>query len=359
MNEYALFGILCAALFGVLPQESLAAPSVGGLKTISESCDQVSDGLYAMKEGGPETVAICGLKGGFFWKADADIDCDGTSTVRCNSETDPTFQPQTSFVGSNGQFPKADTGPWVVLPVPDARFDSEAAGVRPGALTIAMYNGRAVCGTFADENAEGIIGEMSYAAAAALGINPDPRTGGLPTNAPNVTYFIFTGESAVVSPLEDPRAAVAKCDSYAAALIENNQVGAGPGACSLYQSGAAMPSGFGAPYSFFSATNNLLVRATCNQNNITVTLGASQLNQYVYSYGYYWDNGVWIRYDVEGPDPEGELWYVGQANADIPYISDVTYFVGYVCENVNNTWRCGCARRSCAWRYWQLQAALR
>jgi hypothetical protein len=53
-----------------------------------------------------------------------------------------------------------------------------------------------------DTGPRDIIGEASYAAAEALGIDPDPHTGGTPSG---VTYIVF--KNSRVEPIEDRAAA--------------------------------------------------------------------------------------------------------------------------------------------------------
>lgn len=202
-----------------MPGTVRAAVSATDLLSLTQTCNQVSNGKYPTDEGAADTVPVCKLNGGFFWKADADIDCDGASSAHCSKKTDPWFAPETSFTGSNGKYPQAEFVPWVVIPIQDAKFNYEAQNIKPGALTIAVYNGKAVCGTFADENGEGLIGEMSYAMANALGINPDPKEGGVDSG---VTYFVLTGTNAVVNPLESTSSAQALCNQLAPQLIANN-----------------------------------------------------------------------------------------------------------------------------------------
>jgi hypothetical protein len=60
------------------------------------------------------------------------------------------------------------------------------------------------------------IGEASYAMASALGIDPDPSTGGVDGG---VAYIAFTGASAIVDPIEDHDDAVAVGVAHATALI--------------------------------------------------------------------------------------------------------------------------------------------
>ena len=74
-------------------------------------------------------------------------------------------------------------------------------GIRLGACAAAIFNGRVVYGVFGDTGPKTILGEASHAMAKALGINPDPRNGGLAEIA--VTYVVFPGTR--VSQVESPR----------------------------------------------------------------------------------------------------------------------------------------------------------
>ncbi len=66
---------------------------------------------------------------------------------------------------------------------------------------------------------DGIIGEASYAMASSLGIDPNPASGGVDTG---VTYIVFTGQGAVVIPIEDHASAVTLGNQLAAQIIQNN-----------------------------------------------------------------------------------------------------------------------------------------
>ena len=147
-----------------------------------------------------------------------DIDCDGKTTTHCNLAVDPAYQNQTSFTDTSGDPLDAAALPYIVIPLPSSRFDYMASNIKPGAAAAVVYNGQVAYGVFGDEGPANIIGESSYAMAAALGINPDPSFGG--TDGP-VTYFVFTGDGAVVAPLEDSAAAARLGAQLAARLIAN------------------------------------------------------------------------------------------------------------------------------------------
>ncbi|MGK3968335.1 glycoside hydrolase family 75 protein [Sorangium sp. So ce118] len=206
---------------GDLADAALAASAPTGAELLSavSTCRQVSQGHYATDEDEEERIAICGLNGAVFWQADMDIDCDGKETVQCNSETDPSFQPQTSATDSQGEYLDAARLPYVVVPLPSDRFDYENAGLSLGSVIAVIYQGRVNYGVFGDEGPEGIIGEASYAMGKSLGIDPDPATGGVDSG---VTYIAFTGDDAVAQRIEDHREAVEIGEQRAAQLLQEN-----------------------------------------------------------------------------------------------------------------------------------------
>jgi hypothetical protein len=85
-----------------------------------------------------------------------------------------------------------------VVPLPSSRFNYQSAGIKPGNVGAVIYNNKVVYAVFADEGPDDIIGEASYATAQALGIDPNPATGG---TAGPATFIVFTGT--VPSPVEN------------------------------------------------------------------------------------------------------------------------------------------------------------
>ncbi len=116
-----------------------------------------------------------------FWKADLDIDCDGRPGERCNRRTDPYFTAATAFVQSDGRPLDAETLPYIVVPAPSGVWDYRDHGVRGGSVAAVIHGDRVRYAVVGDVGPSGIIGEASYAAAEALGIHPDPRSGGVPS----------------------------------------------------------------------------------------------------------------------------------------------------------------------------------
>ncbi len=200
---------------------SAGPPTAADLLALVSTCTEVSKAKYKTDEdsGLPVNIPICGLTGAVFWQADLDVDCDGKQSAKCSLQTDPAYQPETSATDSNGDPLDAATLPYVVVPLPSNRFDYNAAGLALGSVIAVIYKGKVVYGVFGDEGPKEIIGEASYAMAAALGIDPDPSTGGTDSG---VTYIAFTGAGAVVPKIEDHAGAVKLGEQLAATLISAN-----------------------------------------------------------------------------------------------------------------------------------------
>ena len=196
-----------------------AGDLLAGLLGITKACTVASNGTFATDSSASAAVDICKLNGAFFWTADLATDCDGQTTNECNPNTDPSYTNQTSFTQSDGQPLIASVLPYVVIPLPSSRFDYTSSDVRPGALAIVIYGGLMSYGVFGDVGPADVIGGASYAMAQSLGIDPSPSTGG--TSGP-VTYIVFTGQGAVVSPIENHAGAVTLGGGLAQQLVANN-----------------------------------------------------------------------------------------------------------------------------------------
>jgi hypothetical protein len=145
------------------------------------------------------------------------IACDGGKATACTSA--PGYSPSTSGSDSTGHPLDASTLPFIVVPLPSNGLDYATAGIALGDVAAVLYKNKLVYAIFGDQSAKGILGEGSYALAAALGIDPDPATGGVGSG---VTYILFTGAGAKVAKNEDHAAAVALGETLAAALVANN-----------------------------------------------------------------------------------------------------------------------------------------
>ena len=208
-------GLLSAQLVAA-PALAAAGPTASQLLAKVRTCTVVSHGKYATDDGESSTVNICKQGSAFFWKADMDIDCDGVRTSNCNEDTDPWYQDQTSFETSQGRPFQADRTHYFVIPLPSSRFNYASNGIRPGSVAAVIYNNKVVYAVFADEGPNNIIGEASYATASALGIDPNPETGGVDSG---VTYIVFPGS--VPSPVETNSAIDSKGSAAATAFVNS------------------------------------------------------------------------------------------------------------------------------------------
>ena len=199
----------------VTPQP-LAGPTADQLRDRVAGCEtQVSQGLYAEREGMTPEIPVCGTGAAVHWKSGMTIDCDGQPTERCNENTDPAFQPETAFSQSDGRPLIADQLPYVVLPLASDIWDFHDSGLAGGTVVAVVYEDAVAYGVVGDLGPSGQIGEASYATAAALGIDPDPSTGGV--NGKVVDYIAFPG--VVAEPIEDPAQAVTLGEQAATELV--------------------------------------------------------------------------------------------------------------------------------------------
>ncbi|MFG2884302.1 glycoside hydrolase family 75 protein [Streptomyces sp. NPDC048297] len=181
------------------------------------SCSQISHGTYKTDDETSATVPVCGKNGAVFWKADMDIDCDGRRTTDCNENRDPWFQADTAFHQSDGKPLKAESLPYVVVPSSSGIWNYSGAGVKGGGVVAVVHGNKVEYAVVGDTGPTKIIGEASYATAKALGIDPDPATGGADSG---VTYILFTNSK--VSPIESHSAAVSLGDKLAKQFLANN-----------------------------------------------------------------------------------------------------------------------------------------
>lgn len=193
--------------------------SVSAAELLSKvtTCSQISNGKYKTDNETAATVPVCGKNGAVFWKADLDVDCDGQTTTACNHSTDPWFQGDTAFHQSDGRALSAEKLPYVVVPSASAIWNYSAAGIKGGGVVAVIYRDRVTYAVVGDTGPSKIIGEASYATAKALGINPDPATGGASSG---VTYILF--KNSRVKPIESHSAAVALGDQLAKEFLANN-----------------------------------------------------------------------------------------------------------------------------------------
>lgn len=179
------------------------------IRNFASGGTQVSTGSY--REGSTSPVPVMKKNGAFYWHSGMSIDCDGQPGSFCNKTEDPYFQPNTSWTQSDGRALKAEVLPFVVVPLPSPIWNFKTAGIMGGDLVVMAYRDKYVFGIVGDQGPSQRIGEASYAAAKALGINPNPRSGGVGSG---VTYVVFPGSR--VPPIED----IAKINSRTPQFVQ-------------------------------------------------------------------------------------------------------------------------------------------
>jgi Fungal chitosanase of glycosyl hydrolase group 75 len=196
-----------------------AAPvTPAALYALTQTCQKYPNSSdFASAPGGTANVPICTLKGAVWWDSALAIACDGGSGAVCKASTG--YSSQTAGTSSTGQPLDASKLPFVVVPSPSNGFDFTKAGLGYGSVVAVLYKDQLVYAIIGDEGDTGVIGEGSYALAAALNIPNDPNTGGV---ASGVTYIAFTGPTAMVAKNEDPSAPGAMGPGLAEALIAAN-----------------------------------------------------------------------------------------------------------------------------------------
>ncbi|MEV5844234.1 glycoside hydrolase family 75 protein [Streptomyces sp. NPDC048179] len=211
-------GVLPASASGATPKSAQeGSVSAADLLAKVTSCSQISNGKYKTDDETSATVPVCGKNGAVFWKADMDIDCDGQRTTNCNEDRDPWYQDDTAFHQSDGKALKAESLPYVVVPSSSSIWNYSGAGIKGGGVVAVIYNNKVEYAVVGDTGPTKIIGEASYATAKALGIDPDPATGGADSG---VTYILF--KNSKVSPIESHSAAVSLGDSLAKQFLASN-----------------------------------------------------------------------------------------------------------------------------------------
>jgi len=112
------------------------------------------------------------------------VDADGAGDAW---RSDPWGQPTTSLTYRGGRSVDPTAVPYFVLPI---GFEREHPEVRLGDLAAVIHQGRVAFAIYADRGPRGKIGEGSIRLAQELGIDADPRRGGV---GGGVIYVVFPG----------------------------------------------------------------------------------------------------------------------------------------------------------------------
>jgi len=143
------------------------------------------------------------MDGAVFWKAGLGIDCDGQITPACNKNTDPWFQSDTPLPTSRTACRSARKKlPYVVVPSAGSIWNYASAGIKGGGVVAVIYRNKVEYAVVGDTGPTNTIGEASYATAKALGMDPNPKTGGADSG---VTYILFKNSQS--KPIESHSAA--------------------------------------------------------------------------------------------------------------------------------------------------------
>lgn len=197
-----------------------ADPTAAELSAVVANCaQQVSAGKYAERSGGTRTVPVCATGGAVHWRSGMTIDCDGQRTEKCNASTDPSWQGQTAWSQPDGKPLNAEKLPYIVVPGISSTWSYARSGITGGTVAAVVYQGRVAYAVVGDVGPAGAIGEGSYALAKALGINPDPRSGGVSGRV--VDYIVFPGIKA--APIHDAVDAATEGKRAATELVSRSR----------------------------------------------------------------------------------------------------------------------------------------
>jgi hypothetical protein len=187
------------------------------LAKLSTNCDTVTKKPLRPDDDAPRSVPMCGMKGAVFAQTGLLVDCDGQRTEQCNENTDCCFQNDTAFHQSDGQPLNAAALPYIVLPEDSSNWRWQHEGIDGGSVAAVIYNHQLTYAVVGDTDVPDKVPQGSYATAKALGMNPDPKNGGVDSG---VTYIVF--ENAKADPIESHGSAVSVGERAAEAFLKNN-----------------------------------------------------------------------------------------------------------------------------------------
>lgn len=193
------------------------APIADRLLAKLSHCKPVTKRSLQTSDDAPPTVPMCGMRGAVWAKTGLLVDCDGQRTAKCNEQTDCCFQNDTAFHQSDGRPLDAARLPYIVLPEDSDNWHWPRYGIDGGSVAAVIYRHRLVYAVFGDTDVPFKVPQGSYATAQSLGINPDPRHGGVESG---VTYIVF--EHAFATPIESRASTVRIGERAALTFLRNN-----------------------------------------------------------------------------------------------------------------------------------------
>jgi len=126
--------------------------------------------------------------------------------------------------------------------------------------------------------------------------------------------------------------------------------------CHLYTNTTSVPTGFGASWNTLTTTKEMLMKASCADTSTTFEIGNGNQSMYIYKNGYYYKDSKWNPITFTGTAVSGsDVWLKGNANYTLSNSPSSGYVAAYICQYINNAWKCGCRDANCSTPYWNLQ----
>ena len=111
-----------------------------------------------------------------------------------------------------------------MVPKPSRVWDYGTSGIKGGGVAAVIHGDKVAYAVVGDTGPKDTIGEASYATAKALGMDPDPRTGGAESD---VTYILFKDSEAI--PIESTARRCRWATSWRSASLPTTDESSTPG----------------------------------------------------------------------------------------------------------------------------------
>jgi len=133
-----------------------------------------------------------------------------------------------------------------------------------------------------------------------------------------------------------------------------------PTACHIMTPSSPLIPNFGSAYNVAeNRPDELLLAPLCTGTGVNITAGTGAANQYIYKTAYIWKNNAWQPFTLSGQTSAYQDWIAGQGRATFALtaaeLANYNYIVVYICQRINNAWKCGCRDTACGTSHWQPQ----